>query len=137
MKYFLVTLLISVAISTHTYCQDTVITNRSDTVYGGIFAKVETESEFPGGRQGWQTFLMENLTYPSKAQRKNIEGTVVLQFIVNKDGSLNDIEAISGPQELRKAALDVIHKSPRWIPAEQSGKKVRSYKKQPIAFRLR
>ena len=61
---------------------------------------------------------------------------VVLQFIVNKDGSLSDVEAISGPPELRKAAVDAIKKSPRWIPGEQSGKVVRSYKKQPIVFRL-
>jgi protein TonB len=68
--------------------------------------------------------------------RKNIQGTVVLQFLVGKDGVLSDIEAQSGPDLLKEAALNVIKESPRWVPAVQNGKKVKSYKKQPITFRI-
>ncbi|HSS78620.1 MAG TPA: energy transducer TonB, partial [Thermoanaerobaculia bacterium] len=100
------------------------------------FLKVEIESEFPGGQAGWVKFLNEHLKYPKKAIKKNIEGTVVVQFIVAKDGTLSDIQAISGPDLLRDAAVEVFKESPHWKPAIQDGKKVKSYKKQPIMFKL-
>ena len=80
--------------------------------------------------------LTSHLTYPEKAVRKNIQGTVVVQFIVDKNGMLSDIQAISGPAQLQNAAVDIIKQSPKWIPAVQFGRKVKSYKKQPIVFRL-
>jgi periplasmic protein TonB len=102
----------------------------------GAFRKVEVESEFPGGLNGWSEFLQQNLTYPRKAVRKEIQGTVVLQFIVCTDGTVCDIEAISGPEELREAAVAALKKTPNWIPAIQDGRNVKSYKKQPIVYRL-
>ena len=105
-------------------------------VSDSAFRHVEIESEFPGGVAGWARFLSSNLTYPTKAVRKKIEGTVVVQFIVDKNGSLSNIEAISGPELLQEAAVSVIRNSPNWKPAIQFGRKVKSYKKQPITFRL-
>jgi protein TonB len=103
----------------------------------GAFHKVEIESEFPGGREGWSRFLQQNLTYPGKAVRKRIEGTVILQFIVCTDGTVCNIEAVSGPEELRKSAIEALKKTPNWKPAVQGGKNVKSYKKQPIVYRLK
>ena len=100
------------------------------------FTKVEVESEFPGGLTAWQKFLAGSLTYPNKAVRKRVQGTVVLQFIVCTDGTVCNVEAISGPELLREAAVKAFKSTPNWVPAEQSGKKVKSYKKQPITFRL-
>ena len=100
------------------------------------FRKVEVESEFPGGTVAWNRFISQTLVYPSKAFRKKIEGTVVVQFIIEKDGRLSDIEIIDGPKELSQAVLDMMKQSPNWRPAWQGGKKVRSYKKQPIHFKL-
>ena len=59
-----------------------------------------------------------------------------MQFIVDKEGAVSDVEAISGPNELRAEAIRVIKKSGKWEPAVQNGRKVKSYKKQPITFRL-
>ena len=101
-----------------------------------IFTKVEIESEFPGGPSAWLQFLNTHMKYPKKAVKKEIQGTVVLQFIVGKDGSISNAEAISGDPILQEEALRVIKKSPKWIPASQDGKLVKSYKKQPIIFRL-
>jgi protein TonB len=98
--------------------------------------RIEIESTFPGGTQGWIRFLNDNLVYPSKAAKKNIQGTVVLQFIVDKDGTVSDIQAIKGPEELRQSAIDAMKKTPKWNPAVQDGKRVKSYKKQPIVYRL-
>lgn len=98
--------------------------------------RVEIESEFPGGSQGWNRFLSSNLVYPPKAVRKNIQGQVVARFIVEKDGSLSNIEIVSGPKELWQAVLDALNQSPRWKPAFQNGKKVKSYKSQPFNFKM-
>ena len=111
--------------------KDLVVSNDS------VFVRVEIESEFPGGATAWARFLSNNLVYPPKAVRKNIEGTVIVQFIVDKQGAVSDIEAISGPELLREAAVNVIKNSPHWKPAVQDGRKVKSYKKQPITFRLK
>jgi TonB family protein len=98
--------------------------------------KVEIESEFPGGPHAWLQFLNDHLTYPNKAVRKKIEGTVLLQFIVDKEGNVSDLKALSGDPILQEAALKAMKDSPRWKPAIQNGRVVKSYKKQPIIFRL-
>jgi protein TonB len=100
------------------------------------FTKVEIESEYPGGAAAWQRYLIKTLRYPQEAQDNEIQGTVVVQFIVDKAGMVSDVEAISGPKELRDEAVRVIKKSGQWTPAVQNGRQVKSYKKQPIQFRL-
>ena len=104
----------------------------TDTVFG----KVEIESSFPGGPSAWLHFIGTHLVYPKKAAKKNIEGIVIIQFIIDKDGSPIDIGAISGPELLRQAAIDVVKQSPRWHPAMQNSRIVKSYKKQPFDFKL-
>lgn len=100
------------------------------------FTKVEIESEYPGGAAAWQRYLNRNLRYPQDAIDNEIQGTVVVQFIVDKEGMVSDVESISGPKELRDEAVRVIKKSGKWTPAVQNGRQVKSYKKQPIVFRL-
>lgn len=100
------------------------------------FTKVEIESEYPGGSAAWQRYLNKTLRYPQDAIDNEIQGTVVIQFIVDKEGNVSDVEAISGPEELRAEAVRVIKKSGKWTPAVQNGRQVKSYKKQPIVFRL-
>ena len=60
----------------------------------------------------------------------------MVQFIVDKEGSLSDIKAISGPKELQEESIRVVKESGKWIPAVQNGKKVRAYKRQPIIYKL-
>jgi len=100
------------------------------------FTKVEIESDYPGGQAAWQRYLLKTLRYPQEAQDNEIQGTVVVQFIVDKAGVVSSVEAISGPNELREEAVRVIKKSGSWTPAVQNGRQVKSYKKQPIVFRL-
>jgi periplasmic protein TonB len=102
----------------------------------GSPVKVEIESQFPGGPTAWLAFINSHLEYPKKAARKKIEGTVMLQFIVDKDGSISDLKALSGDPLLAEAALKAMADSPRWKPAVQNGKLVKSYKKQPVVFKL-
>jgi protein TonB len=106
--------------------------------YDKTFTKVEIESEFPGGAAAWLRYLNKNLRYPDDAVNNEIQGTVVVQFIVDKEGNVSDVTAISGPDNggLRDEAVRVIKKSGKWTPAVQNGRQVKSYKKQPIVFRL-
>ncbi|MFT3933241.1 MAG: energy transducer TonB [Chitinophagaceae bacterium] len=101
-----------------------------------IFTKVEIESQYPGGNSAWAAFLGRNLIYPQEAIDIDAQGTVYVQFIVDVDGTVSDVTAISGPEELRAAAVKVIKKSGKWDAAIQNGHKVKSYKKQPIVFKL-
>jgi periplasmic protein TonB len=98
-----------------------------------VFQKVEIESDYPGGRVAWQRFLNRNLRFPPV---EDVQGTVVVQFIVGKDGSVSNVEAVSGPDELRAEAVRVIKKSGKWTPAIQNGHQVISQKRQPIIFRF-
>ena len=99
---------------------------------------MEIESEYPGGLSAWIAFLNRNLAnnYPQPAIDNEIQGTVVIQFIVDLGGNVSDVTAIDGPKELREAAIAVIKKSGKWIPAVQNGHHVISYKRQPITFKL-
>ncbi|MFT3827062.1 MAG: energy transducer TonB [Chitinophagaceae bacterium] len=100
------------------------------------FTKVEIESEYPGGMAAWQRYLYKQLKYPQDAIDNEIQGTVVVQFVVDKEGNVSNVEAISGPNELRDEAIRVVKKSGKWTPAVQNGRQVKSYKKQPIVFKL-
>lgn len=103
-----------------------------------IFVDVQIESQYIGGAGAWMRYLNKTFRYPEEAQASGTQGTVTVQFIVDKEGNVSDVEAISGPATggLREEAVRVIKKSGRWEPAIQNGRKVKSYKKQPIIFRL-
>ena len=96
----------------------------------------EVAAEFPGGKAAWERFLHRNLRYPQDAQDNDIQGFVVVQFVVDREGNVSQVQAISGPAELRGEAERVIKKSGKWEPAVQNARKVPSYKKQPIGFSL-
>ena len=97
---------------------------------------IEIESEYLGGIEAWRRYLGKTLRYPEAAVEMRIEGTVVVQFIVDNKGNVSEVAAISGPMELREEAERVIRRSGKWSAAIQNGRSVKSYKKQPIVFRL-
>lgn len=104
--------------------------------WGKTFTKVEIESEYPGGPPAWQRYLKRNLNFPQEAVDNEIQGAVVVSFIVDTEGIVSNVAAISGPEELRAEAVRVIKKSGKWTPAIQNGHQVKSYKTQSILFRL-
>lgn len=111
---------------------------QDDVDYDKTFVKVEIESEYPGGMPAWLRYLNKNFRYPDEGLNNEIEGTVMVQFIVDKDGNVSDVQAVSGPEQggLREEAVRVIKRSGVWIPAVQNGRKVRSYKRQPVIFKI-
>lgn len=102
-----------------------------------VFQKVEIESTYPGGPSAWARFLNKYLRYPDRAVEDNIQGTVHIQFIVDREGNVSEVTALNDPGGgLAEEAIRIIKKSGKWTPAIQNGRQVKSYKKQPITFRL-
>jgi N-acetylmuramoyl-L-alanine amidase len=98
--------------------------------------KVEVEANYPGDADSWKTYLFKNLNYPKAAVNNEVQGEVIVEFIVNTDGSISKVHAISGPKELRAESVKVVKESGYWVPAMNKGIKVSSYKKQPIVYKL-
>jgi len=100
--------------------------------------KDEKESEYPGGAKGWARYLNQNLEYPERAQQSVIQGDVVIQFVVDKNGNVIDpVIARSVEYSLDEESLKIINSSGKWEPAFQNGHNVKSYKRQPVYFRLK
>jgi protein TonB len=102
------------------------------------FIKVEKDAEYPGGMIAWKRYLDRNFRYPEDAVNIQVQGVVVVQFIVDKDGNVSDVQAISGPTDggLREEAIRVIKKSGKWVPALQNGSFVKAYRKQSVVFQI-
>ena len=103
-----------------------------------VFVVVESMPEFPGGQQALFKYLSDNIKYPVIAQENGIQGRVICQFTVNKDGSIVDIEVVrsGGDPSLDKEAVRVIKTMPKWKPGKQRGKPVRVKFTVPVSFKL-
>ena len=83
------------------------------------------------------SFFGANLHYPDKARKKNVEGRVIIKFIVNEDGSISNLEATTHlGSGLEEEGIRVMKLMPKWKPGRQNGKPVKVYFTQPITFRL-
>ena len=101
------------------------------------FQVVERLPEFPGGMSAFVQWLTKNLKYPLTAQRAKRKGTVLVSFIVNKDGSIADRKVVkSVSPELDREALRVLRLMPKWKPGEDHGQPCRTYICIPIVFKL-
>ena len=102
-----------------------------------IFTVVEEMPQFPGGMGEAMRFLAQNIKYPKAAQQAKIEGRVIVQFVVGKDGSVSDIQIMrSVSPDLDAEAIRVVGMMPKWIPGKQRGKAVTVKYTMPIMFRL-
>ncbi|MDD3038433.1 energy transducer TonB [Bacteroides sp.] len=102
-----------------------------------IFEVVEQMPEFPGGQAALMQYLGKNIKYPTIAQEQGTQGRVIVQFVVNKDGSIVDALVMrSVDPYLDKEALRVINTMPKWTPGKQRGKPVRVKYTVPVTFRL-
>lgn len=102
-----------------------------------IFQVVESMPEFPGGMNELMAYLKKNIKYPRMAQDRGIQGTCVIEFVVNRDGSIVEPKVIKPvDNECDQEALRVIKAMPKWKPGMQRGKPVRVRYTVPVAFRL-
>ena len=102
-----------------------------------IFQVVEEMPEFPGGIPELMTFLSKNVKYPTTAQEKGVQGRVIVQMVIEKDGSITDAKVAKGVDPLLdKEALRVVSTMPNWKPGKQRGQAVRVKYTVPISFKL-
>jgi protein TonB len=105
--------------------------------YDKVFTKVENPAEFPGGQGEWTRYLQKNLRYPDGAIDNGTQGVVRVQFIVDREGNISEVQSLNDPGDgLAEEAVRIIKKGPKWKPAEQNGRKVIYRHIQAITFRL-
>ena len=98
---------------------------------------VEVMPEYPGGSEALSKYLSESIKYPEEAEEKGIEGKVILTFIVEKDGSISEIEVVNPVNPLLdNEAVRVIKAMQGWTPGKQNGKTVRVKYTIPVTFKL-
>lgn len=97
----------------------------------------EVMASYPGGDDALYKWLYDHIKYPSRAQDQGIQGRVMVKFVVEKDGSIGNVQITRSPDEdLSKEATRVIKMMPKWKPARQGTRTVRSYFNLPVMFRL-
>ena len=102
-----------------------------------VYMVIEKMPQFPGGEKKLMNYIAKNLKYPVEAQKKGIQGKVIVQFIVTKSGKVENAKVIREiDPALEKEALRVVNSMPDWIPGTQNGEKVSVYYTLPIVFKL-
>jgi TonB family protein len=103
----------------------------------GVYQIVEEMPQYPGGEQALLKYVSDNITYPQEAKDKEIQGRVFVSFVIEKDGSVNEVKvlrSIGGGCD--EEAVRVIKGMPKWKPGKQEGKPVRVSYTMPINFKL-
>ena len=104
---------------------------------GKTYDAVEVMPEFPGGSAELLKYLSTHIKYPTMSQEMGSQGRVIVQFVVDKDGSITNPTVVRGVDAyLDKEAIRVISGMPKWKPGVQNGKKVRVKYTVPVVFRL-
>lgn len=102
-----------------------------------IWADVEQMPSYPGGDNALMTYLSDNTKYPEEAEKKGIEGRVLIMFVVEKDGTLSNIGVAQSVNPLLdKESIRVVKSMKNWIPGKQNGKPVRVFYTIPFNFKL-
>jgi TonB family protein len=128
------------AIMQYDYKQDSLV-KKIDLLSGSGRNKKEdssgTESEYPGGIRQWYYYLSKNLVYPERAINKEIQGQVTVFFVIDPEGNVKDCYiSRSVEYSLDQASIKLIEDSGKWKPASRDGVAVKSYKSQPVNFKL-
>lgn len=102
-----------------------------------VFTFVEQMPEFPGGDAELIKFLQKNIVYPQMERDNDIQGKVLIRFVVGEDGSVSDVSVVRGVSSgLDKEAQRVVKMLPKFKPGKQQGKAVKVYYNLPVVFKL-
>ena len=102
-----------------------------------IFFTAEQQPEFPGGMTELMKFLQKSINYPVSCKKEGIQGRVIVQFVINKDGSICEANVVKPVHpQLDAEAIRVINAMPNWTPGKQKGERVRVRYTLPVSFRL-
>lgn len=110
---------------------------KQEEVENKVFTTVEQMPSFPGGDAALMNWLRNNVRYPAVAEENGIQGRVVVSFVVERNGSITDVQVVkSVDPSLDKEASRVVKSMPNWIPGKQNGSAVRVKYNVPVTFRL-
>ncbi|MCI5709793.1 MAG: TonB family protein [Prevotella sp.] len=110
---------------------------KHEEVENKVFTTVEQMPSFPGGDAALMNWLRKNVRYPAVAEENGIQGRVVVSFVVERNGSITDVQVVkSVDPSLDKEASRVVKSMPNWIPGKQNGSAVRVKYNVPVTFRL-
>ncbi len=102
-----------------------------------VFTHVEQMPKFPGGDAELYKFISNNLQYPAMAIENNVQGKVIVQFVVTKDGSIGNVKVVrSVDRDLDNEAVRVCKKLPKFVPGKQNGQAVNVWYTLPVTFKL-
>ena len=133
MKKLILMLLMAVCCLMTANAQKTVVSQTDQKV----FDTVEQMPEYPGGMQAMIEFLQTNMKYPEDAAKQKVEGRVMVQFVVETDGSVSDVHVAKQVfPSLDAEAIRVVQAMPKWMPGKEKGKVVRVKYNLPIVFRM-
>ena len=100
-------------------------------------AMVEQKPEFPGGEAAMYKWLGDNIVYPSAASEEGVQGRVVVEFVVGKEGSISNVKVVRPRHPaLDKEALRVVKAMPKWLPGRNNGQPVKVTYTLPVTFKL-
>jgi len=102
-----------------------------------VFVSVEEMPEFPGGEEGMMKYIQTNIVYPPSSKENDIQGTVYIGFVINKEGNVENAEVVKGVKdgnELDIEALRIIKAMPTWKPGKQNGNRVKVQFVYPVKF---
>lgn len=103
-----------------------------------IFEVVEQQPEFPGGMLALMRYIRDNIQYPRISRENNSQGKVIVKFVVNTDGSIQDVDIVKSSNDIHldREAIRLIKNMPKWNPGIQRGKAVRVRHNLPVNFKL-
>ena len=121
-----------------TYKDEIIVEEKKpEPVKEEIFTAVEQMPQFPGGEAELLKYIATHIKYPTMAAENNIQGRVVVKFVVKKDGNVGEVVVLRGKDpDLDKEAVRVVKSMPRWTPGKQNGITVRVNYRVPVLFRL-
>jgi len=133
MKKLILMLLMAECCLISAHAQKTVVSQTNQKV----FDTVEQMPEYPGGMQAMIEFLQTNMKYPEDAEKQKVEGRVMVQFVVETDGSISDVHVAKQVfPSLDAEAIRVVKAMPNWTPGKEKGRVVRVKYLLPIVFRM-
>lgn len=104
---------------------------------GEIYTIVEKQPSFPGGEKALQQYIKQHRVYPDIARKAGVSGRVFVSFVINTDGSIQNVELLKGiGMGCDEQAIHLVQTMPNWIPGSQSGKAIRVKYNLPVAFGL-
>ena len=115
----------------------TILPSQSESKEGDkIYRSAEQMPQFPGGEAALKKYIDNHIKYPAKAAKNNIQGRVIVQFVVNKDGSVGEVKVVrSVDKELDKEAVRVVKSLSKFTPGRQNGQTVPVWYTLPVTFK--